>query len=171
MQSTTLKSKMESLVHNLPENTSIEDAMEKVLNKQMLVSPFLMKRQNSDYVNSSIEMDSTGASATLVIIAQRPAPAARAVVRLTPRGGTLQVALCRWHFAGGAALPVAAFCLRRRSRTPSISSCQAGVLRLPPPRPAFPFVHGTFFDTFQLCLGAGLLSALCEQATGCRLGR
>ena len=30
MQSTTLKSKMESLISNLPENASIEDAMEKL---------------------------------------------------------------------------------------------------------------------------------------------
>ena len=30
MQSTTLKSKMESLVRNLPKNASIEDAMEKL---------------------------------------------------------------------------------------------------------------------------------------------
>ena len=30
MQSTTLKSKMESLIRNLPENASIEDAMEKL---------------------------------------------------------------------------------------------------------------------------------------------
>jgi hypothetical protein len=30
MQSTTLKSKMESLIRDLPENSSIEDAMEKL---------------------------------------------------------------------------------------------------------------------------------------------
>ena len=30
MQSTTLKSKMESLIRDLPENASIEDAMEKL---------------------------------------------------------------------------------------------------------------------------------------------
>ena len=30
MQSTTLKSKMESLIHKLPENASIEDAVEKL---------------------------------------------------------------------------------------------------------------------------------------------
>ena len=69
MQSTTLKSKMESLIRNLPENASIEDAIErlfllhkieKALNKPMPASPFHMNRHGSVYASGSTKVDFTG---------------------------------------------------------------------------------------------------------------